>query len=535
MSRSGAEDPAATARNSSGSAATARTARGDSGSAATARSGAEDPAAATRAGALPPLARLPVLSATVLMAVLLTAFSDRYGYHRDELYFRMLPTAWGYVNQPPLAPLLAHWFSHLSDSPWAIRIPATLAAAGSVPVVVLNTRELGGGRRAQTLSAWGYAFAAIPLIFGHQLLTSTLDLPVWPAVLLFILRARLRDQPAWWLAAGAVVGVSMYNKLLIAVLLVALAIGILLAGPRRLLWSKWVLGAVLLALLIGLPNLIYQATHSWPQLSVGRALSSDHGSSTRILMWPLLFVVLGPPLAPIWLAGLVGLLRRPSWRPVRFVGVAFPMLLALVCFMGVQFYYPAGLLAVLYAAGCVPVAEWFRRGSARRNWVVAAVAVNAAVSLLIALPIIPLSVLGRTPVPAMNQTARDTVGWPAYVEEVGAVYAGLPATDRSRAVIVATNYGEAGAITRYGRGLPAVYSGHNQLYLQGRPPDGATVAIVVGAQGRRAEQWFAGCRIEGRLDNRVGVDNEEQRQRIEVCRDPVGGWQAVWPRFHHLD
>ena len=484
---------------------------------------------------LPPLARLPVWSATVLLAVLLTAFSNRYGYHRDELYFRMLPSAWGYVDQPPLAPLLAHWFSHLSDSPWAIRIPATLAAAGSVPVVVLVTRELGGGRQAQTLSAWGYAFAAIPLIFGHQLLTSTLDLPVWPAVLLFVLRARLRHQPRWWLAAGAVVGVSMYNKLLIAVLLVALTIGILLAGPRRLLWSRWVLGAVLLALLIGSPNLIYQATHSWPQLSVGRALSSDHGSSTRILMWPLLFVVLGPPLAPIWLAGLVGLLRRPGWRGVRFVGVAFPVLLLLVCLMGVQFYYPTGLLAVLYAAGCVPVAEWFSRRPAGRNWVIAAVAVNATVSLLIALPIIPLSVLGRTPVPAMNQTARDTVGWPAYVEEVTAVYTGLPAADRSRAVIVATNYGEAGAIARYGRGLPRVFSGHNELYFQGRPPDPASVAIVVGAQYRRALRVFAGCQIEGRLDNRVGVDNEEQREPIAVCRDPVGGWPVAWPRLHHLD
>jgi hypothetical protein len=476
-----------------------------------------------------------VLSAAVLMAILLTAFSDRYGYHRDELYFRMLRPAWGYVDQPPLAPLLARWFAQLSDSPWAIRLPATLAAAGSVPVVALITRELGGGRRAQALSAWGYAFAAIPLTFGHQLLTSTLDLPVWPAVLLFILRARLRDQPHWWLAAGAVVGLSMYNKLLIAVLLLALAAGILLAGPRRLLLSKWLLGAVLLALLIGLPNLIYQASHSWPQLSVGRALARNHGGQTRILMWPLLLVVLGPPLVPIWLAGLVGLLRRPEWRPVRFVGAAFPVLLVLVFVMGAQFYYPAGLLVVLYAAGCVPAADWLARRSARRNWVIAGVAVNAAVSVLIALPVIPLSVLGDTPVPGINQTARDTVGWPAYVDEITAVYAGLPAPDQARAVIIATNYGEAGAIARYGRGLPPVYSGHNELYFQGRPPDTAGVAIVVGAEFRRAERLFADCRIQARLDDRVAVDNEEQRDPIGVCRDPIGGWRTAWPRLRHLD
>ena len=194
-----------------------------------------------------------------------------------------------------------------------------------------------------------------------------------------------------------------------------------------------------------------------------------------------------------------------------------------------------GLLAVLYAAGCVPTAEWFQHRTGRRNWVIAAVAVNATVSVLVGLPVIPLSVLGRTPVPGMNQTARDTVGWPAYVDEVSAVYAGLPAGDRARAVILATNYGEAGAIARYGHRLPAVYSGHNQLYLQARPPDGATVALVVGAQFRRAERVFADCRIEGRLDDRVGVDNEEQGKPIAVCHDPIGGWQAAWPRLHHLD
>jgi 4-amino-4-deoxy-L-arabinose transferase-like glycosyltransferase len=476
-----------------------------------------------------------VLSAAAAMAVLLTAFSNRYGYHRDELYFRMLRPAWGYVDQPPLAPLLVRGFSELSDSAWAIRLPATLAAAGSVLLVALVTREVGGGRAAQALAAWGYAFATLPLLMGHALLTSTLDLPVWPAVLLFAIRAQLRRQPRWWLAAGAVVGFSMYNKLLIAVLLAALAAGILLVGPRRLLYSSWVLGSVLLALVLGLPNLIYQASHSWPQFAMGRALADHNGGQTRILMWPMLLVLLGPPLVPIWVAGLVGLLRRPAWWPIRFVAAAFPVLLVLVFIMGSQFYYPFGLLAVLYPIGCVPAAEWLRRGSARRTLVVAGVAVNAVVSLLVALPLLPLSALGNTPVPGINQVARDTVGWPAYAEEVGAVYAALPAADRAHAVIVTSNYGEAGAINRYGRGLPAVYSGQNALYDQGRPPDQATVAIVVGGQYSAVVPLFADCRRSARLDNRVGVDNEEQRRPIGVCRNPLGGWQTAWPKFHHLD
>ena len=151
---------------------------------------------------LPAVAWRAVLPPVLAMVVVLSLLSNGYGYHRDELYFRMLDLRWGYVDQPPLTPLLAHIFGTLSDNPWAIRIPATLAVAGAVLVLVLITRELGGTAAAQGLCAWGYAFAAVPLIFGHVLLTSTLDLPVWSAVLLFVLRAQLRNQPQWWLAAG---------------------------------------------------------------------------------------------------------------------------------------------------------------------------------------------------------------------------------------------------------------------------------------------------------------------------------------------
>jgi len=77
----------------------------------------------------------------------------------------------------------------------------------------------------------------IPLVIGHVLLTASLDPVVWPLACLFVIKALMRDE-RWWLAAAVVVGLSTYNKLLVALLVLALLGGPLIAGPRRVLLSR---------------------------------------------------------------------------------------------------------------------------------------------------------------------------------------------------------------------------------------------------------------------------------------------------------
>lgn len=490
--------------------------------------------------ARPPVAWLPVGGAAAAAALALLATNNRYDYHRDELYFRVLRPAWGYVDQPPLTPLLARASTAVfGDTVWAMRLPATVCVVAAILLTVLITRELGGGRGAQTLCAWGYAFAAAPMLFGHVMLTATIDLPVWAAVILFALRALLRGQPRWWLAAGAVTGVALYNKHLIVLLLVSLAIGLLWLGPRATLRSGWLWAGVGVALLVGSPNLVYQVTHGFPQLHMAAALSENKGGETRVQLLPFQVLMLGPPVAAIWIAGLVALLRRPAWRPARALAGAYPVLLVIVLISGGQVYYPVGLLGFLFAAGCVPTADWVaRRPGPRRAWVAAALVLNAAATFVLALPLLPVSVLGDTPIPAINQATRDQIGWPAYTREVADVYAALPDADRATAVILTGNYGEAGALDRYGpdAGLPPViYSGQNQLHEYGPPPEVATVVVTVGMSLPYLQERFGTCTAAGVLDNGVGVDNEEQGRIIAVCRDPVGGWKTAWPRFQHFD
>ena len=483
------------------------------------------------------LAWRPVGAVVAGLVALLFATANGYDYHRDELYFRVLGQhpAWGYVDQPPLTPLLGRLATAaLGDSLWAFRLPAVLLLAVATVVMALVARELGGTAGAQALAALGM-LSAFPLIGGHTMVTATADIVVWTLVLLFAIRALRRDQPRWWLAAGAATGIGLYNKHLVVLLLLCLGVALLLVGPRRVLLSPWLWAGVAIALVLGSPNLVYQVTHGWPQLEMARALARNKGSDARATLVPLQIVMLGLPLLAIWVAGIVRLWRD---RAVRAVAVAYPVMCVLVFAIEGQPYYTLGLQLVLYAAGCVPTVRWLTGRRGRLALVAAAVTVNAVLSAIIALPLVPSSVLGRTPIPAINQVTRDQIGWPAYVRQVADAYRALPDADRAVAVIVTGNYGEHGALARYGGryGLPAVYSGQNELWYLARPPESATVAVVVGFDGDEwINQRFASCTTAGHLDNGVGVDNEEQGRPIRVCRNPRATWRVLWADFQHYD
>ena len=154
------------------------------------------------------------------VAAVLLATSGRYGYHRDELYFLRAGQhpAFGYLDQPPLTPLLARAASELfGDSLVGLRLASALAAALVVLLTGLIAREFGGGRGPQALAAGCMAVSAILLAVGHLLSTSTFDLLAWSALSWLVVRA-LRDGGWGWLAVGLVTGIGLQNKTLVAFL-----------------------------------------------------------------------------------------------------------------------------------------------------------------------------------------------------------------------------------------------------------------------------------------------------------------------------
>ncbi|ETK32122.1 glycosyltransferase family 39 protein [Microbispora sp. ATCC PTA-5024] len=474
-----------------------------------------------------PLSRAALIAAAATTAVLL-AVSPWYGYHRDELYFRMLGERprLGYFDTPPLTPMIARVSTAVfGDTVVALRVVPALCAGAVVLLVALVARELGGERTAQALAAAGTATSVLPLVGGHSLLTLTPDLVLWMAVALLVIRVLLHGDGRLWIWIGVLAGIATYNRDLIAMLLAAIGVGILATGPREVLRDRRLWIGAALALVIASPNLVYQATHAWPQLQMAEALKIDEGADNRLTFLPLQVLLLGPPQAVVCVAG-----WRRLWRDrrLRALAVAYPVACALTLYSGGRPDYVGAFLLYLFAAGCVSAAAW-----RWRPVLVAALALNAVVAVVLALPVVPAGSLRGTPVAAVNEVARESVGMRSLAEQVAQVYRALPDKDRAGAVLLAENYGEAGALDRWSGelGLPSrVYSGHNELWWWGPPPEGTRVVVSVGFPPDQLSTVFTRCSLAARVD---GMPGEEQDAPITVCHDPRLSWRDLWPRARH--
>ena len=281
-----------------------------------------------------------------------------------------------------------------------------------------------------------------------------------------------------------------------------------------MLRSWWLVVGVALALLIWSPNLVWQATHGWPQLDMARAIADEDGAENRAdpraPPAPSARTPAAPDLGQRAVVALRGAARREPLRPLAWT---YPVLLVAVFVGAGKSYYVAPMLLVYLAAGCVVVDRWMKT-SGRVMAVGALVAVSAVTSAIITLPLLPARDVGDSPVAALNDDALETIGWPQLIDEVAAVVRALPPAQQQTAILFASNYGEAGAIDHLGRsvGLPRAYSGHNSYSDWGIPPDDAGPVVVIGyTQRGYVDTYWTGC-------ERGGARRQRRRRRQRGAR-----------------
>lgn len=479
---------------------------------------------------------LPVAIPVALFVVVQASVADRYGFHRDELYFleagRHL--ALGYVDQPPLVPLLARVQSAvLGSSPWSLRVVPILVGATTMLLAAALAHELGGSRRAAGWAAAAVGSASFVLTLGHLLSTATLDFAFWLALLVVVARLLRTGDPRLWVVYGAVAGAAMWNKHLPALLSLALVAGLALEGRWDLLRSRWLLvGGALAAVLIG-PHLAWQAANGWPQLEMAASLSARVGAESRATLLPLQLLMLGPFLVPVAVVGVRWLARAGRlFRPLLW---AYAVALVLTFVSGGRPYYPLPLAAALVVAGAVALSS--RPATRATRWVPAVVALNLLVGLPLSLPVLPIGTLAETPIGEINDTLVEQIGWRRLAQQVAGVVSGLPADEAEAVVVLTGTYGEAGAIDRYGPalGLPPAHSGHNSYWDWRRPSGDDATVVAVRLPAAFLARQFRVCTQVATVDNGHGIDNEAQGAPISVCRGLRGTWEERWPDFRHIN
>ena len=506
----------------------------------------------TRERAVSSTAILASLAAAKLLVHL--AGVRHYGFFRDELYYMACGEhlAWGYVDQPPLIALLA-WISHhvLGNTIVSLRLMPVLAGAVVVFLTGALARELGGGKFAQFLAAASLLCATAYLAFDSFFSMNAFEPLFWLVCAWMVVRILKGASPKVWLAFGAVAGVGLENKHTMLVFGFALVAGLLLAGEHRLFRSPWIWIAALLALLVFLPNLLWEAHHGWPQLEVvhnARVYKNIPISPLRFLGEQAIFM---HPLAlPVWLGGLVWCFFAPTGRRFRFFAWAYLIVLAIFMFLGGKSYYVLPYYPILLAAGGVAF-EQFSQASARRWLRVAFPAlliVGGAVAAPFGVPLLPIDTFVRysalLPVAGAVKTERDAVnvelpqlyadmfGWDTMAETVAQVYRSLPQADRADCGILAGNYGEAGAIDHYGPalGLPKALSGHNSYFYWGPRGYSGACMIIFGERSDEFVKLFGDVHLAATITSPHAMPNE-QSVPVYLCRKPIAPLAELWPRF----
>ena len=268
-----------------------------------------------------------------------------------------------------------------------------------------------------------------------------------------------------------------------------------------------------IAAVLLVPNLVWEAGHGWTSVHFFLNPPPSGSDETRP-QFVVNLLLLAAIAVPVAVAGVVSLVRDRAVRPIGWTVVGTVVAYFV---LGGKSYYALPVMLFALAAGSLPLDRWL---SPRRLWIAAGLLVSLDLLFLpILLPVLPLQEANRLGVVKARGDYQSEIGWPAYVRQVQRQAHGAD-------VIAASNYGEAGALRMFGRGLPPVGSADVTMRFW-RPQVTGRQALVIG-YSRQAADFCTGYRLVARISTPDGSD--ERGQPIARCT-LRGTLAQVWPQI----
>jgi hypothetical protein len=479
---------------------------------------------------------------------------ERYGYFRDELYYIACAKRfdWGFVDQPALSVGLLKLVAEPFGYPlWLVRVPAVFSGALACVVAAFVARELGGKRLAQTLAATMVAVTPTYLVVNHLYSMNSLDALFWALAAWAWVGLGKPNRQWLWLALGLVLGLTLLNKLSGLWLLSGLGVATLFTDRRKDLArpEPWI--GALLAVAGLAPYVYWQTLHGW--ITAEFLQNAMKLKLLPISGWMFLLrelAVMNPISWPVWLTGLVVALAKPKWRGMALVWLT---VLAILLVNGrARENYLSPAYAFIFAPGAIQFEEWAGKASGWLKAYIGALCVSAAAIACIVTPLLPqekaaagiawLKSLSPTQVPSSEVGAKNNLegladmnGWPEMTAEVERVWSSLPAEERSRAVVICNNYGEASAIDLMKRHPDMKVAGrHNNWWLWGPGQWDGTVALVVGEVPDSFKASFGSFTPVSRMKLKWAVP-EEASAPIAVARGLKGSVPVFWNKIRRIE
>ena len=477
-----------------------------------------------------------------------------YGFHRDEfLYFAMgkYLAPWR-MDFPPMIAFLANAVRVLlGDSLVAIRLVPALAGTTTLVLAALIARELGGGRGAQLLASLAVLSNSLFLRPSNLFQPVVLDQLCWTLGFFALIRLA-RHEPAEqgrdWLLLAAAAGLGLLTKFSIVFFGFAVFVALLVTPWRRSYVTPWPWVALGLALVIGSPSLVGQARLGFPV--AGQMVELQATQLARVSVWGFLHfqLRLGPGTL-LALVGVVSLLVVPALRRFRVVGIACLAAFVTLLVLRGKPYYVGPIYPTLFAAGAVAIGSIVARGwrLGLQGVTVTALVVYGLLRAPLGLPILDPMTMERYIARLAGQSAvttnvgvverlpqdyADMLGWEEQVAAVARVYDSLPPEDRARAVLLASNYGEAGAIDFFGPryGLPRAVAFVGSYWFFGPGDLPGDVVVMLGFERDEVEDHCGLIEEAARLGHPYAVA-EERDLKVLVCREPARTLQDIWPEL----
>ncbi len=461
--------------------------------------------------------------------------SPVYELHRDEFLHldQSFHLSAGFISVPPLTSWVARLIYLFGGSLFWIRFFPALFGVLTLVFVWLIVEELGGCLAAKILASTFFVFsvyARMNILFQPN----SFEVLAWTIMFFFLIRFVNSQRTRWLILLAIITALGLYNKYNIVFLIAGLFAGLILTQQRVLFTKRAFYIALALCLILFLPNLIWQIRHHFPVIYHMEALNERqlvNNNRMDFLLDQVKFGMIGiPTLAALW-----AFIFFKPFKPYRFIGLTFVIVLVLYTISRAKNYYAMGLYPVLFAIGSVYLEAILKKWS---MFVVSLlVFVNMIIFFSIAKYLMPLQsppeiIANRSsyekigllrwedgenhPLP---QDYADMLGWREMADIAYKAYSSLPNNEKARTLIFTNNYGQVGALNYYNRNRMPKANSFNTDYLFWFPENvQLNNLIFVGDIDDDVRQRYKECQLVGRVENEYAREYETP---VYLLRDAV--------------